>query len=290
MNTLKDPALPGGFYATMLSQDFSHLHYAYDMDLEYEGVDPKRGSEIVRCLLRELDRHERTRAGELFPVLVSTVATDHMMYGRCVFELFRDEGADFPGPRLGVLPGWSLRRKRGQYFQALHREGRVEWRQLPATSLVEFRLPGRLGKDLYSVRRRLQVLDAHRPGDLAMVARSRVTGYDFSAHRKLLDEMAARATRRIGWHGRDAYLERATNSYRTYRQLRFRRTWLMIVNATSETLTRVCNHPDVIGDMALQVRVTGVPTIAEIERHADALISGSISLDEIFRSVLHPRR
>jgi hypothetical protein len=207
-----------------------------------------------------------------------------------MFELFNDVDSDTPDPRLGVLPGWSLKHRRGGTFQAAPRAGKLEWRKLPTTALTEFRLPGRLGKELYRTTKRLQVLDAHRAEDPAMLARARSTGYDFKTHRDSLDEMAARATKSIGWHGRDLFLGRATNSYRTYRQLRFRRTWLTVVSATTETLNCICNHPAVNAGTPLKVRVTGLPTIESIERHMIAVINGTESLDDIFHNVLHPRR
>lgn len=282
--------VPGGFYTWMLDQDFDHQHYAYEMGLEYDGVDRQRGDGILSGLLRELGHYGREDTTRLFPGLVSAVARDYLMYGRCMFELFADAESETPGPRLGILPGWSLKHRRGGTFQAAPRAGKLGWRQLPTTALTEFRLPGRLGKELYRTRKRLQVLDAHRPGDSAMLARARFTGYDFDTHRNSLDEMAARATKSIGWHGRDVFLGRATNSYRTYRQLRFRRTWLTVVSATTETLNCICNHPAVNAGTPLKVRVTGLPTIENVERHMAAVMSGTVSLDDIFHNVLHPRR
>lgn len=281
---------PGGLYAWMLDQDFDHQHYAYEMGLEYDGADPQRGDDVISGLLRELGPYGDEDATRLFPQLVSTVAHEHLMYGRCVFELFKDTDSDTPDPRLGVLPGWSLKHRRGGTFQAAPRTDKLEWHRLSSTALTEFRLPARLGKQLYRTRKHLQVLDAHRPGDAAMLARARSTGYDFDTHRNSLDEMAARATKSIGWHGRDTFLRRGTNSYRTYRKLRFLRTWLTIISATTETLNRICNHPEVNASTPLKVRVTGLPTIEDIERHMAGVTDGTKSLDDIFHNVLHPRR
>jgi hypothetical protein len=85
-------------------------------------------------------------------------------------------------------------------------------------------------------------------------------------------------------------LERATNSYRTYRRLRFLRTWLTIVSATTETLNGICNHPAVNAGTPMNVRITGLPTIDDVERHIAAVVEGTESLDDIFHNVLHPRR
>jgi hypothetical protein len=79
------------------------------------------------------------------------------------------------------------------------------------------------------------------------------------------------------------------NSYRIYRQLRFRCTWLTVVSATTETLNRICNHPAVNAGTPLKVRVTGLPTIEHVERHTAAVMNGTVSLDDIFHKVLLPR-
>lgn len=123
-----------------------------------------------------------------------------------------------------------------------------------------------------------------------MLATARSTGYNFKTHQNSLDEMAARVTKSIGWDGRELFLRRATNSYRTYRQLRFRRTWLTIVSAATETLNCISNHPAVNAGTPLNVRVTGLPTIEDLERHMAAVMNGTESLDDTFYNVLHPRR
>jgi len=290
MQNINTPRGPTGLYTRMLYEDFDHLHYAYKIGFEYDGVDRQRGDDVISSLLRELSHYGREDATSLFLQLVSAVAHDHLMYGKCTFELFEDADSDTPGPRLGVLPGWSLKHRRRGSFQAVPRAGKLEWRRLPATALTEFRLPGRLGKELYSTRKRLQILDAHRAGDPVMLAKARSTGYDFNTHQNSLDEMAARATKSIGWDGRDLFLRRATNSYRTYRQLRFRRTWLTVVSAATETLNCVINHPAINAGTPLNLGVTGLPTVEDVERHMAAVINGTESLDDIFYNVLHPRR
>jgi len=282
--------ISAGLSAWMLGEDFDNRHYAYEMGLEYDGVDYQRGDHVISGLLRELGRYGREDAARLFPQLVSAVARDHLMYGRCMFELFEDADSDTPGPRLGVLPGWSLKHRWGGTFQATPRAGKLEWRRLPTTALIELRLPGRLGKELYRTRKFLQVLDAHRAGDPAVWATAQSTGYDFNTHRNSLDEMAARATKSIGWDGRELFLERATNSYRTYRRLQFLRTWLILVSSTTKALNRICSHPEVNARTSMKVRVTGLPTIEHVERHMAAVIDGTESLDDIFNNVLHPRR
>lgn len=283
--------ISGGLYVSMLHDDFENLHFAYEMGLEYDGADYEHGNRIMAGLLRELShgngRHED--ATRLFPQLVSTVADDHLMYGRSLFELFADSDPEGPGARLGVLPGWSLKHRGGVTLQATPNVGDLEWRPLPASALIEFGLPGGLGKELYRTRERLHILGAHWPQDHALLANSRSTGYDFGRHQRLLNQMAARATKSIGWDGRDLFVDRATDSYRMYRKLRFVRTWLTIVSATIKTLNTVCKHPAIGGGVPLEVRVTGLPTKEDVEHSMAAVMNGTEPLDDIFKRILHPR-
>jgi hypothetical protein len=106
----------GGFLVWMLDQDFERQHYAYQLGLEYDGVDHQLGNDIISGMLRELGHYGRERASRLFPQLVYAVARDHLMYGKCMFEFFNDADSDTPGPRLGVLPGWSLKHRCGRHF------------------------------------------------------------------------------------------------------------------------------------------------------------------------------
>src|SRR5690242_8459314 len=75
-------AEPRGLYGHMLSKDFDHQHYAYDMGLEYDGTTYEHGNELVSALLRELAQYSHQDGARLFPELVSAVAADHLMYGR----------------------------------------------------------------------------------------------------------------------------------------------------------------------------------------------------------------
>jgi hypothetical protein len=56
----------GGFLVWMLDQDFERQHYAYQLGLEYDGVDHQLGNDIISGMLRELGHYGRERASRLF--------------------------------------------------------------------------------------------------------------------------------------------------------------------------------------------------------------------------------
>lgn len=284
------PLMSGGLYGMVLMRGFAHRHYAYEISLEYDGVDRRRGDAIITSLLRELSDYRNPRPEDLFTAFVATVAQDHVMSGRSVFELFAADADGAAEPVLAVLPWWSLQRRLWFTFQISPAVDRGRRRRLPASNLIDIVLPGRLGRHLYRVGQSLGVLAARTPAATAS-AMPPSANYDFAAHQRAIDERAAHATRHIGWPERDAFQQRATDSYHTYRELRFLRTWLTIVEAVTETLNNICGRPDVsMGGDSPRLRITGLPTIRAVDKCLNAVTDGSMSLDEIFRAVLHPRR
>ncbi|MFD7846111.1 hypothetical protein ACFV4K_24600 [Nocardia sp. NPDC059764] len=268
----------------MLLDDFDHQQYPFEIGLEFGEHDPDHGAAIVASLLDELGFHSEDPA-RLFAQLVATVGHDHLMYGRSIFELYIDDQDPMPGARLGVLPGWSLQRRAWGTFQNAPTAGKQVRRKIPADVLVAFELPVPLRRDLH---RTWQQLIALRPSHatLTPVAANFARGsYDLAAHQRSLNVMAARATRSIGWDGRDLFLPQATSSYRVYRRLRFLRTWLAVVDSVLATLNQVCAHSDVCADAPLTIRASGLPAIEDIDRYMAAVIDGSQSLDSIVQTV-----
>ncbi|WP_146771019.1 hypothetical protein [Prauserella muralis] len=273
----------------MLEEDLHHQHYAYKAGIGYEGIEHTRGDDIISSLLHELDYHRGRDGFRLFTQLVSTVACDHLTHGKCIFELFsEDEGGDST-PRLGILPGWSLRKHWRKTLQVGSNSGKLTWQEIPESALVEFHIPDRLEKALRRTKERLQVIDKYRPGDFNMLTSTSSTGYEFSAHKRTLDEISAQATKEIGWDGRGLFLSRATDSYRTYRRLRFLHTWLTIVSATTSTLNRIFANPTVNGGTPFTVHTTGLPTIEQVEHDMAAVTAGTKPLGDIFNRTLQPR-
>ncbi|MET8428718.1 hypothetical protein [Nocardia sp. NPDC004860] len=278
----------GGLYCSMLLDDFDHQQYAFEIGLDYGEHDPARGAAVVAGLLDELGFGSEDPA-RLFVRLVTAVGHDHLMYGRSMFELYTDDQDPMPGARLGVLPGWSLQRRIWGTFQNTQTAGEQARRKIPADVLVTFELPVQLRRDLH---RTWQCLTALRPSHTALtpvtadLARS---SYDRAAHRRSLDAMAARATRSIGWDGRELFLPQATSSYRIYRRLRFLRTWLAVADSVLATLNQVCAHPEVCADVPLTISVSGLPTIEDIDGYMAAVADGSQSLDSIVETVFDSR-
>lgn len=276
-----------GMRGSWLVEDLRNRRYSYEATLSYDGVSVQRGDQLVGGLLGELSEYKRDEPKSLLFDLVAAVARDHLVYGRSQYELF--DASDDVGttkPRLGVLAGWSLRRRWGVTLQIARASGGgITWNRLPAAALVEFPLPGKLGNDLHRVAKRLRMIELRS----ATGMETHSAGYDFKAHQRMLDDAAAKATASIGWDGRGGFLDRATSSYRRYRELRFAKTWLLIVAAVTDTLNQICSSPAVHGGDPFVTRVEGLPSIAEVDDAMTAVTTGARTLDEIWSSILHPR-
>jgi len=276
-----------GMNVSMLVRDLGNMHYGYSTKLEF-GDTRREGAELICGLLSELSEYERMEPEAPFYELVSTVARDHLVHGRCVFELFdaREEHGSPPLPRLGVLPGWSLRKRRGTYYQIAPAGAQVVWRALPAASLVEVRLPDRLGRILRRAGERLRALDAFKAIDLDEFP----AGYDFTVHQRMLDERAVKVTAAVGWSHLSGLMGRATSNFQVYRRLQLVRTWIVIVSAVAETLNRIVADPNVHGLSPCSFRVVGLPSLEQVDAAMVAVTTGEQTLDEISRNVLRTMR
>ncbi|MFI6959745.1 hypothetical protein ACIBJI_40560 [Nocardia sp. NPDC050408] len=207
-----------------------------------------------------------------------------------VFELYIDDQHPMPGVRLGVLPGWSLQRRVWGTFQNAPTAGKQARRKIPADVLVIFELPVRLRRDLHRTWQRLTALRPSHAALAPVTADLARSSYDQGAHRRSLDAMAARATRSIGWDGRELFLPQATSSYRLYRQLRFLHTWLAVADSVVATLNQVCARPEVCADAPLAIRASGLPAIEDIDRYMAAVVDGSHHSTASFRPCSTPGR
>ena len=292
-----DPAshegLDRGFYIGMLLDDLGNRHYAYETGLELVSPDQRQAEEFVAAFLIELSQYGREPADHLFWDLVETVCWETVMYRRCTAEVFLAEDLVEDGdesirpnaahPRLAVLPGWSLKRTRLRTWQ-VEGEG---WRSLDRATLLETELKGRVAKSLGRAVRDLSALDRN-PLDRQILMSLGSPTYDVATHQRRLHELAGRATSSLGWDGRGLFMERATDSLKLYRELRFLQTWLEIVGSVKTMLVKAIRLAQ--DDSApTDIKVTGLPTLTEVEDAMAAVREGTESLDSIRNRLIYPR-
>lgn len=291
---------PEGMNSRMLLDDLSHRHYSFRPKLTFDADDPRMAEQFLRDLLIDTSPYRRGQADHMFWKFFESVTYELYYSGRCTAELFigedeNDEDQDHRQcganlhvqPRLALLPQWSLQR-RGRTWWQRTTDPESPWKSLGAASLIDIALDKRLAQDLRRTRRRLAALDAKPIDSTSLLTTSR-SNYDFTVHRRTLDELAARATRHIGWDGRGLFMTRATDSLRVYRALRFTLTWLELIGATLDALNTSFalsgseSAPRAVG-------LEGIPSATELRDAMQAVVDGSESLDSIKNRLVHPPR
>lgn len=291
-----EPARGGrGMYVGMLLEDLSNRHYSYRWQLNVEADEQRRAEEFTSSFLSDTGHHRGARLEHQFWDFMELVTYEIVMHGRCVAEMYtagpevetRPFRAPRPGPRIDVLPGWSLKFSRSRVWQtdATQKRG---LRSLSDASLLDFQPDPRLAQGLVGARRSLEKLDTSPLDRRIDMATSGAPGYDLALHQRYIAEVAAKATASIGWSGRGLITDRATDSYRLYRNLRFVKTWLGLVRLTETTLTKALQ---LTGDQAAprSVSISGLPTISEVEQGMRLVQSGEESLDSIRHRLVSPR-
>lgn len=287
---LRERGVLRGLHLSMLRDDFDNHQYGYDTSLEFEGVEYRTGEGILQSLLRDFSEYQEREDGDkLIWLLIASIVEHYLTSGFCCLELFGEEQNKVSVARLGVVPAWSIRRRRGSIYQVAPKEGRIAWRSLKDAELLMVDLPGGLGAELLKIRTQLEILGSGPVGDTDLIRSSGATGYSFSLHNELVYETAAKITKTIGWSGRELFLKKATNSYRMYRSLKFLRVWLVLVDVTLKFLNELLRRPQVTNVSSVTVRVRGLPTIAEVDQGMQSVLDGSEPLDEISHRLLYPK-
>src|SRR6202043_1096651 len=96
---------------------------------------------------------------------------------------------------------------------------------LDSSSLVTFRLPHALDRDVRAAVQFLTAATAQQGAEFALIERSmrEPTDYDVDEHHQSTGELLLQATKRIGWSARGLYKDHVLDPYSTWRQLRLKR-------------------------------------------------------------------
>lgn len=286
------PERPDGMNAHMLIEDLSHRHYAYHPALRFDSDDPGEGERFVSELLTEFSQYRGGHADHRFWDLLNSIVYELYQYGRCTGELFLDrpdpnEQDSTEHPRLAVVPQWSLQTRRRSLRQRSP-EPAVGWSDLRGATLLDLTPDIAFTRSLRRTQRRLAAIDMHTLSRSDLLT-TRAPDYDFSLHQRKLAELSARATADVGWDGRGIFMERATNSLRVYRELRFASTWLTLVNTALTAVNEACRLSE-WPSAPRSVELSGIPTASELEAAMESVVNGSESLDDISNRLLHPPR
>ncbi|NYF97881.1 hypothetical protein BJY20_001273 [Janibacter cremeus] len=279
--------------SAMFVQDLMHRHYQYMWKLEVSGQERGAATAYLAAFLSDISYRQIGDAGMMFWELFDRILSEYVESGSCYGEVYLadldDEGdLDFQTTkcRFDIVPGWSVRRRPIGLVQ-LDGSARGGWRHLERAQLVQVSAPRHL---VSTVNSSLRDLDAIHPEGLVGGFEKflGLPAYDMKLHQRRLNEMSARATTPVGWSGRGLFMDRATNSYRVYRELRFTKIWLQFVRVAVEGLNAALARAETDSG-GFSVRIDGLPSISDVETAMASVEHGSESLDSINRRIVRPR-
>lgn len=283
------PRAVRGMYAEWFMDDITKAQFAYDAAVRLDAADQATAYNFLQSLIADETTYGRYHLDRQILHLVGSVTRNLYEAGECVAELFMgtDEGKSeepVPHPKLALLPNWSLRRRRGRTWQ---RTADGSWRDISQATLVTIRLPKAETRAIKAACKHLAIIDRHHGVRTKFVQRP-IAAYDMSVHERTVNELSARATSGVGWDGRRLFMDRATDSYRIYRELRFRRLWLTIVDTVLAGLTEACVLSGT-PTAPTGIHMDGIPTLADVDAATQAVLAGLDPLDDIRHRVLMPR-
>jgi hypothetical protein len=286
-----------GFYTFMLLEDASRAFPYASFRNSFTAEAVTESGEDVTELAAEALTRERSSGRNRAEPLVDAIrdfgeeCIRHMlMFGEAAYELVLcspDEVGRWRRFDLRLIhPYWRRLGRHYHYMAAVGEETEGRTVTLPPESVIVFRLE--------PPARRREVADAvavlRAASGLTTAATELMmsgVGFDLTQHRRAEEAILARATRTIGWTGRDAYMHDALEPYRTIRELRFRlfqaelRT--MVLSGVQEALNRAGRS---LG-FAATIHVSSLPDRQSIE-DAIHLVERGVGDDETLWDVLKP--
>lgn len=223
---------------------------------------------------------------ELVSTVVVHVAESLAWDGRAVYEIDRIGRQGY-----GLLPEFTSRRlfrAFGQYIQVVPRADRVMWKRaffrIAARDVWDVRMPRELGgaRGYRTMLNRLGQFGHLSPSFLLRKSKdgSWPKHYDFLRYVGETEFFVSLTTSRWGWNRREYSERNGTEFYLLYRSLRFR--WAQVV--LREHIVGEINRLFPRLQVEAKIRMSGLPTAAEILGIRDQMQAGQISLESAVRA------
>ncbi len=259
-----------------------------------EPADAK-AEQLIAVALNQDDYHTDL-AGATHDFFVQCAQTV-MAFGEATYELVYlsnpDDGAVIEFQLVFIQP-LTVMRQRGQLVQyipaevARARKG-SQYIPLAPDRIITFPLPTSVQKGFGAMMEGLAFLSNHKIPDFVFQAGddgSRRTPFDLTAHIHLEKQALAEAGKLIGWNARDLFREETVQYYDLHRALVFERfkveLRITLLEKVNEALTLAGQKMGFSG----QLRMSGLPTLKEVEEAQAHLSAG----DRPFGEILKPFR
>jgi hypothetical protein len=283
-----------GFYSNRLSEGVGALlPYGDGFGATVVGANSDATSELVRfALAGDYDRDSLEGAIRTFFTQTAQcqVSPEPPTYE---VDYLVEPGSPESGPvafKLELLQPGSFDRLHGRDVQYVPRSlattttsAGLGYVELKPGRVFTFQLPSTTEKELGRTIRFLGATDLQQANDLTVLTRQVgiQTEYDFSAHRRTVDDLLLKATRPMGWTARAPHRADMLDPYAVWRQLRFKRFKAELRDTILEQLNAVLA---IVGaDMGFEgtIRLDGVFTISDLDAAEADLRDGRRTLTEL---------
>lgn len=286
------------FYLYMLHSDitnhllpYSTTPYGYGVE-----VEPSNSEEICRTLALALARERRfSTLPEALRDFMTEAAETLLTQRYAVYEVIHLSASPLDSQRqpasleFSQIHPASLRRRMGRWRQYIPVDSQWRWLgrsiKLDQDRLLVVTLGKRMHRELVSLASTLAALAPSMLARTTMLKMSRTEGfsYDFDQHQAELDLYLARSTSSIGWNARGLLEKYETEPYRLWRDIRFSEFKIQLRDLILQAINDALVHVHKRTGLAAQLRLTGVPTMQDMEQLRIGLMNGEIGAAEISR-------
>jgi hypothetical protein len=193
------------------------------------------------------------------------------------------------GFELAFISENQIVEKRGQLYQfiplELARERNVP-EQIPLVreDLMVFKAPADFEKALRDVRQILAQLDKSRFPMMLLEATKRNVPYDFIAHERSMKLALVEAVKPIGWNARGTFNDCVLSYYWIHLSLTFEKFKIRLREAMLTTLNSGLERIGEKISFKAQIKIEGLPTLADIDTANKNLDSGAMPFTEVMKT------
>ena len=286
-------------YPSMLIEDVAYhiipsSGYNTAFQVIFTPADARAEALIAAALNQEGYRVDLASATHYF---MESCSRTVMAFGEASYELVYlsnpDDGAVVEFQLVSIQP-LTVMRWRGQLVQyvpaevAQARKG-SQYIPLSADRIITFTLPVSVQKDFRAMMEGLAFLSNHKLPDFVFQTGddgSRQIPFDPMDHIHLEKQALAEAGKLIGWDARGLFREETLEFYDLHRALAFERFKIELRILLLERLNEALKLAGQQMGFSGQLRITGLPTIKDIEEAQGHLSAG----DRPFREIIKPFR
>jgi hypothetical protein len=267
------------------------------------GRSSRRGFNVVLCpsdkevkeiITAGLNRRDYGYGNSLADSLYEffhLLAADLCAAEQAIFEIVYLEDPQTEkviGFELAFISENQIVEKRGQLYQfvplELAKEQNIpELIPLAREDLMVFKSPADFEKPLRDVRQNLAQLDKSRFPLMMLEATKKNVPYDFKAHERSMKLALVEAVKPIGWNARGSFNDCVLSYYWIHLSLTFEKFKIQLREAMLTTLNSGLQRiGEKIGFKA-QIKIDGLPTLADIDAANQNLNSGAMPFTEVMK-------